>query len=123
MLLVREAIRQEKLPVELFTVADGEKAIELLRNAELDSALPCPDLLMLDLNLPRRDGLEILRGVRASEKFRDIPVLIVTSSDSPTDLSQAAALGAHYFRKPASYDAFLKLGGVVKQMLREHGLI
>jgi CheY-like chemotaxis protein len=122
-LLVKEAIRQEKLPVEVYTVTDGEKAIDFLTQAESNSSSPSPDLLILDLNLPRRDGLEILRGVRSSAKFRDLLVLVVTSSDSPSDLRETAALGAGYFRKPPSYDGFLKLGGVLKQMLQEHGLI
>jgi CheY-like chemotaxis protein len=78
---------------------------------------------LVDLNLPKRDGFEVLRRLRASGRCKDIPVLVITSSDSPSDLTQAASLGAGYFRKPPSYDEFLKLGGVLRQVLREKGMI
>lgn len=100
---------------------DGQKAIDFIARAETDPTAPCPHLLVLDLNLPKRDGFEVLRRVRASAACKDIPVLIVTSSDSPADLQQAAALGAGYFRKPPSLAEFLKLGAVLKQLLPQCG--
>jgi CheY-like chemotaxis protein len=65
----------------------------------------------------------VLRWLRASDKFKNIPVLIFTSSDSPSDLSQAAALGVGYFRKPPNYEEFLKVGGVLKRLLKDHGVL
>lgn len=109
----------EKLPVDLHIVSDGQKAIDFIARAEQDPDAPCPHLLVLDLNLPKRDGFEVLRRLRDSSVCGDIPVLIVTSSDAPGDLEQAAALGAGYFRKPPSLEEFLKLGGVLKQLMRE----
>ena len=122
-LLVREAIQMEDLPLELYVAPDGQAAIDFIAQAESSPEAPCPHLLLLDLNLPKRDGFEVLRRLRASEKCKDIPVLIITSSDSPSDQGQAAALGARYFRKPPSYDEFLKLGEVLRQLLQDTGAL
>lgn len=121
--MVREAIRNEDLPFEVHTVPDGQQAIEFIAQAESGADAPCPHFLLLDLNLPKRDGFEVLRRLRASERCRAIPVLIMTSSASPKDLNQAAELGAAYFRKPPSYDEFLKLGAVMKRLMQENGLL
>jgi len=120
--MVREAIQTENLPFELHLATDGQKAIDFIARAEQDPGAPCPQFLLLDLNLPKKDGFEVLRRLRASSVCKDIPVLIITSSDSPSDLSQAAAFGAGYFRKPPSYDEFLKLGGVLRQLLADSGV-
>ncbi len=122
-LLVREAIRMEGLPLEVHVASDGERALDFLKRTEVDSATPRPDVLLLDINLPKVDGFEVLRIVRASEKYREIPVLIVTSSDSPADRKEAAALGAGYFRKPPSYEEFLKIGPTLRRMLESTRLL
>jgi DNA-binding response OmpR family regulator len=122
-LLVREAIKSEDLPSEVFIAADGERVIDMIAKAEADAEAPCPDLLLLDLNLPRIDGFDVLRRVRASARFKDLPVLIVTSSDSPADRDAAAKLGARYFRKPVSYEEYLRVGAFLRQFLEEHGLL
>jgi CheY-like chemotaxis protein len=121
--MVREVIQTEELPLEIHIVADGQLAIDFIARAEESPDAPCPHVLLVDLNLPKRDGFEVLRRLRASGRCKDIPVLVITSSDSPSDLTQAASLGAGYFRKPPSYDEFLKLGGVLRQVLREKGMI
>jgi DNA-binding response OmpR family regulator len=120
---VREAVQAEDLPVEVHLAADGERAIEFIARAENDPDAPRPDLLLLDLNLPRIDGFEVLRRLRASNKCKDIPVLIVSSSDSASDRSEAATLGARYFRKPVAYEEFLKIGPFLRVFLRENGLL
>lgn len=122
-LLVQEVIRAENLPLDVHIAVDGQRAIEFIEKAEADPNAPCPNFLLLDLNLPKRDGFEVLRRLRASEKCKEIPVVIITSSDAPNDVSQAAALGASYFRKPPSYEEFLKLGQVLRQRLKDSGLI
>jgi CheY-like chemotaxis protein len=122
-LLVREAIRMENLPLEIFIVSDGQKAIEFIERAESDPEAPCPQFVLLDLNLPKRDGFEVLDRLRASTKCKDVPVVIVTSSDAPADLKRATERGAGYFRKPPSYQAFLKLGTVLKQLMLEKGAL
>jgi DNA-binding response OmpR family regulator len=122
-LLVREAIRMENLPLEVQIAPDGERALEIIVRAENDADALRPHVLLLDLNLPKIDGFELLRRIRASDKFKDIPVVIVTSSDSPADRSEAARLGARYFRKPVTYDEFVKIGGFLRQLLEEKGLL
>jgi CheY-like chemotaxis protein len=122
-LLVREAIQMENLPLQVYIAADGERAVEFIAAAEKDADAPFPHVLLLDLNLPKIDGLDVLRRIRAGEKCKDIPVLVVTSSDSPADRSGAAKLGARYFRKPVTYDEFVKIGPVLRQFLLEQGLL
>lgn len=83
-----------------------------------------PQLLLLDLNLPKKSGVEILERVRRSPKCGHIPVIIVTSSNSPQDQAQIMRLGAtRYFRKPMNYEQFMKVGDIVKEVLEEasHG--
>ncbi len=116
---MREAIRKEQLPLDVHLVPDGQQAIEFIARAEADPNAPCPHLLLLDINLPRADGFEVLRRVRASEKCGKIPVVVVSSSDSPGDRGKAAELGAGYFRKPPSYEEYLKLGAVLKALIEK----
>jgi chemotaxis family two-component system response regulator Rcp1 len=97
--------------------SDGQKAIDFIIEAETDTDAPCPDFLLLDLNLPKKDGFEVLERLRSSEKFNSIPVVVMTSSNSPADRNRAAELGASYFCKPPNYEEFLKLGGLLKQLL------
>jgi two-component system, chemotaxis family, response regulator Rcp1 len=122
-LIIRDAIRKEKLPVQVHIVADGERALEFIMAAETNPAALCPHFVVLDLNLPRVDGLEVLRAFRTIKKFERIPVLVVTSSDSPTDRHEVAKLGAYYFRKPVSYLEFVKIGPFLKSFLQQHGLV
>jgi DNA-binding response OmpR family regulator len=122
-LLVREAIKLEDLPLDVHIAPDGERAMDLIVKAENDPDAPCPSILLLDINLPRIDGLEVLRRIRASDKFKNLPVLMVTSSDSPADRSEAARLGAAYFRKPVTYDEFVRIGTVLRRLLEQHGLL
>jgi DNA-binding response OmpR family regulator len=123
-LLVREAIRLEKLPLEVHVASDGERAVDWIVKMERgDPDVPCPHVFLLDLNLPRVDGFEILRRIRASEKCKDVAVLVVTSSDSAADREMAAKLGAGYFRKPTSLEEFLKIGSVLRRFLEEKGLL
>jgi CheY-like chemotaxis protein len=122
-ILVREAIRLENLPLEVHVAPDGQRAIDFIARAEQDPDAPCPHFLLLDINLPKADGFEVLRRLRNSQRCGKVPVLMISSSDSPTDRSQAAQLGAGYFRKPPSYDEFLKLGAVLKKLLQDNGLI
>jgi CheY-like chemotaxis protein len=119
-LLIEEVVREYDLPIVLRVVEDGEKAIAFIDSADNDESVRCPQLILLDLNLPRRTGLEILKRLRTSSRFEQIPVIVVTSSDSRQDREQAAQFGAvRYFRKPANYDEFLKLGDVLRQMLEQ----
>ena len=120
-LLIEEAIEAQALPIELHRVSDGQKACDFIKRAEEDPDAPCPELLLLDLNLPKRSGREVLERVRRSEKCKDIPVLVITSSDSPRERAETDQLGVSgYFRKQPSYQEFLKVGAVLKQILQQY---
>lgn len=109
--------------MDLSVASDGQAAIDILDRAERDPQALCPQVVLLDLNLPKVDGFEILRRLRSGGKFKTIPVIVVSSSDSASDRMRAAEFGAGYFRKPPSYDEFLKLGKVLRHMLVEKGLL
>jgi len=113
----------ENLPLEVHVTPDGQRAIDFIAKAETDPDAPCPDLVLLDLNLPKRHGFEVLRRLRSSEKFKSVPVLIITSSNAPSDHQQAAEFGASYFRKPPNYEDFMKLSGVMKRLLQDNGML
>jgi CheY-like chemotaxis protein len=121
-LLVGEVIQMAGLQLELHVESDGEQVLEFFAKAEQDPAAPRPHLLLLDLNLPKVDGIALLRRLRESEQWKTLPVMIVTSSDAPEDRAEATALGAAYFRKPANYEAFLKLGPILRTFLADHDL-
>jgi CheY-like chemotaxis protein len=114
--LVREAIQAHKLNVALQVIDDGERAITFVDSLDREANAPPPRLFLLDLNLPKRDGCEVLARIRRSPKCGRVPVVIVTSSD--LERVQTAQLGAtDYFRKPAGYEAFLALGRVIRAHL------
>ena len=120
--LVREALRQSGLEFDLRVFEDGEQAAEFIAGLDRDQTVPCPDLLLLDLNLPKKDGEQVLARLRQSSRCARAPVLIVTSSDSPDDKARVARLGAtQYFRKPSQLDDFMKLGPLVKDLLESRG--
>jgi CheY-like chemotaxis protein len=120
--LVGRAIEASKVPVNLMVFEDGEAALEYLEKVESDPTMSCPRLLLLDLNLPRQSGTDVLRRARASKRFKNVPVVIFTSSDAPKDRETAARLGAdRYFLKPTYYEDFLKLGGVINELLARRG--
>ena len=121
--LVREALADRAVAYNLQVVSDGEKVVEFIARIDRDSTLDCPKLLLLDLHLPKRDGEEILRFLRSSERCGLTPVVIMTSSDAPHHVEMAAKNAAlHYFRKPASLEQFLTLGDVVKNIIETHNI-
>jgi DNA-binding response OmpR family regulator len=116
---VLEAFQQHGLDVELVIKKDGEEMLRLLDRIEAGK-VPCPDLVLLDLNLPRRSGIEVLRQIRQGSRCGQTPVIIVTSSDAPKDRQLVAHLGANrYFQKPSSFDEFMHLGNVVKEVIAQ----
>src|SRR6185295_19562604 len=107
--LLKEAIKLHKLAVELSVVDDGQKALDFILRPE-QGGERTPDILVIDLNLPKRSGLEVLQQLRRDKRYEDLHVVIFTSSDSASDRDSAAALGiTHYFRKPPKYEKFLEI--------------
>jgi CheY-like chemotaxis protein len=116
--LVREALREHNLHCELQVLSDGHALIDLINSLDADYKISCPDLLLLDLSLPRYDGRAILKYLRTSERCGRTPVVIVTSSDWLEDRETAEKHAAlHYFQKPASHDQFMQLGEIVKAVI------
>jgi CheY-like chemotaxis protein len=117
-MLVREALEDRAVDCDLHVIADGEQVVRFIEQIDSDRLLNCPHLVLLDLHLPKRDGGEILKSLRASERCGQTPVVILTSSDSPRDEMNAARHAAlHYFRKPASLEQFMQLGDVVSGII------
>jgi chemotaxis family two-component system response regulator Rcp1 len=116
--LIREAIEASLLSAELRVLSDGEAAIQLIDAIDANDDNWCPSLFLLDLNLPKKTGIDVLRHIRRSRRCSQAAILIITSSDSESDRAETAQLGANgYFRKPSSYDAFIRLGEVIREML------
>jgi two-component system, chemotaxis family, response regulator Rcp1 len=117
--MIREAIAAQQLDVELEVYQDGEAAISLIERLEEQEAEPHPRLILLDLNLPRRNGLEVLARLRSSPTCAEIPVIVMTSSAAASDRAGSEALGAvAYFQKPSEYVAFLEIGNIIESQLR-----
>jgi len=117
--LVRRALEKNGLrDVELVVVEEGQAALRYIERVDADDSVFSPDLALLDLNLPRATGSRILTRIRQSRRCGAIPIIIVTSSDSPLDREAAAQLGAtSYFQKPGDLAGFMLLGQVVRDAL------
>ncbi len=108
--LVREAFEHNKVRNELRVASDGVYALEALR----DESMPLPDLILLDLNLPRMDGRELLSEIRADPRLTRIPVVVLTTSDAESDIVRSYELHANaYVTKPVDLQRFL---GVVREI-------
>jgi len=116
--LIREAIEAKKLPMVLDVVTDGEQATLYFDEADGDASMPCPSLVILDINLPKKQGSEVLKHMRRSRRCANALVIAISTSDSGRDREQMTELGVNgYFHKPSEYAAFMKLGDVVKALL------
>ena len=117
-LLMRAALKMDGLDCEFQVSVDGEKAIEFIEALDSGEARPRPQVVLLDLNLPRKGGARVLERIRQSPNCARVPVVIVTSSDSPGDKAQVSRLGAtRYFQKPLDLMEFMKLGPLVREIL------
>ena len=119
--LVRRALEKHDLNVRLVVVEDGQAALQFIEQMDrADAGGLCPDLVLLDLNLPRATGSRVLTRIRQSPRCAATPIIIVTSSDSPLDREVAAQLGATgYFLKPGNLAGFMQLGGIVRNALEK----
>jgi two-component system, chemotaxis family, response regulator Rcp1 len=106
--LTQEALRDAKMHINLHVARDGEQAMSfLMRKGEYANA-PRPDLILLDLNLPKKDGREVLQEIKESLTLKIIPVVILTTSASEADILRSYSLHANcYITKPVSLDGFL----------------
>ena len=107
-LMTREAFEHNKIRNVLHVVTDGEQALQFLRRAGDYTDAPVPGLILLDLNLPRRDGLEVLAELKADPVLKVIPVVILTTSQAQQDVLRSYALHANaYVSKPVDFERFM----------------
>ena len=115
--MVREALLEHAVEGELIVLTNGESAIEFIRSLDAQRA-ECPGLVILDLNLPKRHGREVLEFIRQSASCGQAQVVIVSSSDSLADRTETTRLGvSRYIRKPSHLREFMSLGAIFKTML------
>jgi chemotaxis family two-component system response regulator Rcp1 len=106
--LTQEALRGAKVANELHVVGDGDEAIEFLRQEGRYVEAPRPDIVLLDLNLPRVDGGEVLAEIKADPDLSRIPIIVLTSSSAEADIQQAYGLHANCFiSKPVDFTEFI----------------
>ena len=117
-LITREAFEHHKIANTLHVAHDGAEGLDFLYRRGQFSDAPRPDLILLDLNLPKRSGHWVLSRIRRSSRCSSVPVVIVSSSNAETDLNANRQLGATaYFRKPSNLEQFMNLGAVVSSLL------
>jgi CheY-like chemotaxis protein len=113
-LIIREAFSDHRITNNLTCVTDGEQAIAYVKREDPYADAPRPDLVLLDLNLPRKGGREVLAEIKQSEELRVIPVVILTTSQAEEDVLRSYELHANaYVVKPVDFDAFIE---VVRQI-------
>ncbi len=119
--LLQEAFKESPRESQLSVVPDGAEALAFLRREGRYTAAPQPDLVVLDLNLPKKDGRQVLAEMKADPHLRSIPVMILSSSSLPQDRQAAVALGAvGYVVKPQEFSQFLQVVGVIEDVWRTH---
>jgi two-component system response regulator len=116
--LARRALRRSAQPVDLTVARDGLEAVTTLGLLEGEGAdhQPLPSLVLLDVKLPRMNGHEVLQLMRENARTREVPVVVLSSSDEPSDVRRASEMGVMtYLRKPVDYDEYLNIVSTVVQ--------
>ncbi len=110
MLMTREAFAEHKVGNRLHVVSDGVEALRFLRREGEYAQAPRPHLVLLDLNLPRKDGREVLQEIKQDEDLARIPVVVLTTSEAEEDVIRSYQLHANaYVTKPVDFDQFIKV--------------
>jgi CheY-like chemotaxis protein len=118
--LVEEAFAEAKIDCHLSILRDGAQAIAFIERLDSGLSQARPDLVLLDLNLPKVGGEAVLERVRSSPACKGVKVIVVSSSDAPSDRKRVMELGANeYFRKPSSLEQFMEFGPKVLALLQE----
>ncbi|PMB41137.1 response regulator [Fischerella thermalis CCMEE 5330] len=108
--LTKIALEDSKISVNLNIVEDGVEAIAFLRREGKYANVPHPDIVLLDLNLPKKDGREVLAEIKADDKLKRIPVVVLTTSQAEEDVLKVYNLSANcYITKPVDFDQFVKI--------------
>ncbi len=115
-LLTQEALNEGKINNNLHVVMDGEEALEFLKKEGQYESAVTPDLILLDLNLPKKDGREVLKEIKASSTLKHIPVIILTTSNSQYDINNTYKLHANcYITKPVDFNQFVNIVKYIEQ--------
>lgn len=113
-LMTREAFEHYQIRGRLHVVSDGEQALHFLRKTGDYADVPTPGLILLDLNLPRRNGLEVLAELKADSRLLAIPVVVLTTSQAEEDIVRSYSLHANaYISKPVDFDRFIAVIGQI----------
>ena len=116
--VIKDVLRACALEFDLRVMSNGDSALASLQSVENNEFSEAPGLILLDLNIPKVHGLEVLSALRKARRCSQAPVIVVTSSDSPSDLKAIHDLGVKaYFRKPHDLDEFMKLTDIIKLVL------
>ncbi len=122
--LAKKALSVMRHPVQFDVQMDGEKVLSHLKDCVAKGVDSTPDLIFLDLNLPKVNGLEVLRSIKLVENLRSIPIVILSSSRSPQDVSAVYAAGANsYLPKPKSIDDFRKMAEVIERFWFDYAIL
>ena len=114
--LTKEAFREAGIHEGVRSIPDGDEALTLLRREAAYADAPLPDIIFLDLHLPRKSGLEVLAELKATPRLRSTPVVVVSGSDDPREIREAYELHANcYIRKPNDLHQFLKFIAICYQ--------
>jgi chemotaxis family two-component system response regulator Rcp1 len=117
--LVAYLLQREITDFEILFLNDGDQALEFLTRSGVYYDAPRPALVLLDLHMPRKDGFQILAGIRANPDLASLPVAIFTASQRPADRERAFALGAdHYIQKPSGIGDLTGLAEMLARMVR-----
>ncbi len=115
--LLREAFHSARLDCSVTTFDNGESALAFVSESTADASAPA-DIILLDINLPRIDGLSLLEAIRRSSSGSEVPIVVMSSSTSPKEKERIAAFkNTTLIIKPANLDKFLEIGGLVKSLL------
>ncbi len=118
--LIERALKEHNVSFHLEVAENGKQALSFLRRVEGPLQDGLPSLIVLDLNLPQHDGAEILQRIRQTRSLASVPVVVLTSSDSPRDQSAAIESGAsRYIRKPSNLHDFMAIGAALKDLLEQ----
>lgn len=113
--LTREAFKDAKVLNNIHVTYDGEEAMSFLRREGKYADAPCPDIILLDLNLPKKDGREVLAEIKKDPDLKRIPVVVLTTSDDEKDIFRAYDLHVNaYVKKPVDLDQFMRIVEVIE---------
>jgi len=108
-LIIKRVWKKRKIKNRLFIVRDGEEAIDFLFKKKNYKNAPKPSLMLLDLKMPKMDGFEVLQKVREDDSLKNMPIIVLTTSNREKDVNRAYKLGCNsYIIKPVSFDNFIK---------------